>query len=136
MSDATPKVLKGHCLCGACKFELTGPHNWVGHCHCESCRRAASPHFTTWIGHENGAWRFTGAEAVSYVSSPGNTRGFCATCGSPIYFKSDRFPNEMHFYAALLEDPGDVEPAIHFHADEMLPWVHLSDGLPFKDHSQ
>ena len=129
------QVLKGHCLCGTCTFELVGPHNWVGHCHCESCRRAVASPFTTWIGHEDGAWKLGGAEAVSYVSSPGNTRGFCGTCGSPMYFKSDRFPNEMHFYAALLEDPGAVEPTIHFHADEMLRWVHPSDGLPYKDHS-
>lgn len=41
-----------------------------------------------------------------------------------------------HFYAALLENGAPVAPTIDFHADEMLPWVHLSDGLPFKDHSQ
>ena len=135
MTDPNAQVLKGHCLCGACTFELVGPHNWVGHCHCESCRRAVSSPFTTWIGQENGAWTFGGAKPVSYVSSPGNTRGFCGTCGSPMYFKSDRFPNEMHFYAALLEYPHTVEPTIHFHSDEMLRWVHLSDGLPYKDHS-
>lgn len=78
MTDPNAQVLKGHCLCGACTFELVGPHNWVGHCHCESCRRAVSSPFTTWIGHENGAWTFGGAKPVSYVSSPGNTRGFFA----------------------------------------------------------
>jgi len=123
-----------HCLCGACAFELVGPHNWVGHCHCESCRRATSSPFTTWIGHEDGAWRFTGKTPTSYESSAGNTRGFCATCGSPMFFNSDRFPTEMHFYAALLTSPDKIVPAIHFHTNEMLPWVHLSDGLPHKKH--
>lgn len=136
MTDAPDRVLEGHCLCGAFRFELRGPHKWVGHCHCESCRRATSSPFTTWISQLDGAWSFTGVEAVTYVSSPGNTRGFCGTCGSPVFFKADRFPGEMHFYAALLENGAPVEPSIHFHADEMLPWVHLSDGLPFKDHSQ
>ena len=34
--------------------------------------------------------------------------------------------------AALLDRPENVEPSTHFHADEMLPWVHLSDNLPRK----
>ncbi len=135
MTPQDDEIRTGHCLCGACTFELNGPHNWVGHCHCESCRRATASPFTTWIGQENGTWRFTGKAPISYVSSAGNTRGFCGTCGSPMFFKSERFPTEMHFYAALLTDSRTVQPTIHFHADEMLPWIHLSDELPFKDHS-
>lgn len=135
MSTVSTRIQTGHCLCGACTFELVGPHNWVGHCHCESCRRATASPFTTWIGHKNGAWRFMGETPVSYNSSAGNWRGFCGTCGSPMFFKSERYPKEMHFYASLLTAPASVEPTIHFHADEMLPWVHLADGLPFKDHT-
>ncbi|WP_172297508.1 GFA family protein [Pseudoruegeria sp. HB172150] len=132
MTEDGQEVVQGHCLCGACTFELTGPHNWVGHCHCESCRRATASPFTTWIGQENGRWSFTGTEPVAYASSAGNTRGFCGTCGSPMYYRSERYPNEVHFYAALLEDPEAVEPAAHFHAGEMLRWVHLADSLPRK----
>lgn len=117
MSDPTTRVLKGHCLCGAFTFELTGPHKWVGHCHCDSCRRATSSPFTTWISQRDGAWAFTGSEAMTYESSPGNTRGFCGTCGAPVFFVADRLPGEMHFYAALLEAGSPVEPSIHFHAD-------------------
>jgi hypothetical protein len=47
-----------------------------------------------------------------------------------MFFRADRFPNETHFYAALLDQPGYVQPSTHFHADEMLHWVHLSDNLP------
>lgn len=133
--QATMQILSGHCLCGACRFELSGAHNWVGHCHCESCRRATSSPFTTWIGQENGRWRWSGKQPVRYASSAGNIRGFCGTCGSPMFFVSDRFPTETHFYAALLDRPEDVAPTIHFHADERLAWVHLADGLPFKDHT-
>ena len=47
-----------------------------------------------------------------------------------MFYRSDRFPNELHFYAALLERPEEVKPGTHFHADEMLSWVHLADELP------
>jgi hypothetical protein len=129
MTELPQPVLRGHCLCGACSFELVGPHNWVGHCHCESCRRSTASPFTTWIGQENGRWKLTGKTPVSYESSSGNERGFCGTCGSPMYFHSRRYPNECHFYAALLESPDQTLPSAHFHADEMLSWIHLADTL-------
>ena len=132
MIDEAPMTLTGRCLCGAVRFELRGPSNWVGHCHCESCRRATASPFTTWIGQENGRWSFAGEDPKVYESSPGSTRGFCGTCGSPMFFRAERYPNETHFYAALLENPGDVQPKRHYHADEKLAWVHLADGLPSK----
>ncbi|MEO1421864.1 MAG: GFA family protein [Pseudomonadota bacterium] len=123
------RILSGHCLCGACRFELTGPHNWVGHCHCESCRRATASPFTTWIGQQNGAWRWSGAEPRLYASSAGVERGFCGTCGTPLMYRSDRFPEETHFYAALLTDPSDVTPTTRYFEEERLAWIHLEDRV-------
>lgn len=121
---------RGHCLCGAVTFEYSGEENWRAHCHCESCRRQTSSPFTTFMGVPNGAWRFTGVEPKVYASSPGVRRLFCGTCGAPVAFEADRFPNEIHFYAASLDDPTSFEPERHVHADERLPWIHLNDGLP------
>ena len=130
VSDDIQSIVRGRCLCGASVFELAGEPNWVGHCHCESCRRATASPFTTWIGQENGSWKLLGDALISYESSPGNARGFCGKCGSPMFYRSSRFPNETHFYAALLDQPGSLRPTTHFHADEMLPWIHLADDLP------
>lgn len=66
----------------------------------------------------------------TYGSAPGNRRGFCATCGTPMFYASEGQPGETHFYAALLEDPAAVLPTEHFHADEQLSWLHLGDDLP------
>lgn len=122
-------ILRGHCLCGACRFELEGPANWVGHCHCESCRRATASPFTTWIGQQNGRWRMTG-EMGAYQSRPGRRRGFCASCGTPMYYETEELPQERHFYAALLERPEDVEPLVQFHAEEHLGWIGRALSLP------
>lgn len=115
--------IRGHCLCGACSFSLRGPHNWVAHCHCESCRRATASPMTTFIGHPDGSWAWTGQIPARYESSPGQTRGFCATCGSPMFYVSDRFPGETHFYAALLKDPSGLVPSVTYHGDEALLWA-------------
>ena len=121
---------RGRCLCGAVTFEYSGEENWRAHCHCESCRRQTSSPFTTFMGVPNGAWRFTGEEPKVFVSSPGVRRRFCGTCGAPVAYEADIFPDEIHFYAASLEDPIGFEPERHVHTGEQLPWIHLADGLP------
>lgn len=126
-------IVCGHCLCGACRFELPGPHNWVGHWHCESCRRATASAFTTWIGQPNGAWAFTGDAPQTYQSSPGKVRGFCSTCGTQMFYKSDAYPDETHFYAALLENGTDVAPTDEYFGTERVPWVQLNGTFTHKD---
>lgn len=126
-------ILKGHCLCRAITFEITGPYNWVGHCHCDSCRRGAGAPLVTFIGHPDGHWRWTGATPAAYISSPGNTRYFCSTCGSSVAYTSDRYPEEIHFHATLLDEPDQVTPTDIFHADERLPW--MPDAMPGCTHS-
>lgn len=120
----------GHCLCGATRFTCSAAPLWQSHCHCESCRRATSSAFTSFFGVADGAWRWTGATPATYASSHGVWRDFCTTCGAQMAYRSDRFPGEIHFYAALLDDPATYAPQDHVHTAEMLPWVHLADRLP------
>ncbi|WP_299620250.1 GFA family protein [Pelagibius sp.] len=124
------EMKRGRCLCGAVSYEYEGPENWRGHCHCASCRRNTAAPFTTFMGVAKSAYRFTGETPAVYHSSPGVRRYFCATCGTPIAYESDRWPDETHFYAAGLETPEDFVPDFHVHWAERLPWVHLDDDLP------
>lgn len=116
-------TLDGHCLCGAVSFRITGPHRWVGHCHCDSCRRNAGAPVVTFISHPDGQWDWTGDTPASYVSSPGQTRFFCGTCGSSVAYVSDSYPGEIHFHAALLTDPEGVTPRYVFHSAERIGWM-------------
>lgn len=123
-------ITRGRCLCRRVTYEYSGPENWRGHCHCESCRRNTSSPFTTFFGVPNEAYRFTGDKPSVYESSPGVRRLFCGTCGSPMAYDSDRFPDEIHFYAATLEDSSGFKPSFHVYCTEQVPWVELADDLP------
>lgn len=123
----------GHCLCDRVTFAYDGPENWRAHCHCESCRRQTASPFTTFMGVPNGAWRWTGAAPKVCHSSPGVRRLFCGTCGAPVAFQADRYPDEIHFYAALFDAAADFAPQGHVHWEERLPWVELADHLPKKE---
>jgi len=122
--------LGGHCRCGAVRYVCDTKPLWQGHCHCESCRRATASGFTSYFGMQDGHWRWTGVLPASDASSPGVMRSFCATCGTPMSYHSERYPHETHFFAATLDDPASYAPSAHYHSDEMLPWVHLADDLP------
>ena len=124
------RPVEGHCLCRAIVFEYDAEPNWTLHCHCESCRRATSSPITTWISVPRSAFRFKEGAPRYFNSSPGARRGFCATCGSPLTYESERIADEVHIYAASLTDPGDVKPQRHVFVDEQLPWLETIDRLP------
>lgn len=123
----------GHCLCGAVSYEYSGAENWRGYCHCESCRRSNSAPVACFFGVSRDAYRFTGAKPAIYESSPGVRRLFCARCGTQMAFDADRYPREIHFHAASLDDPDNFSPQFHVHCGERLPWLNVADDLPKYD---
>lgn len=120
----------GRCLCGGVRFEYDGEELFRGHCHCDSCRRQTASPFTTFMGVANGTWRWTGETPKVFESSPGQKRHFCGTCGAPVAYSSTRWPDEIHFYAALLDDPQSFAPNEHYHWEERLHWAAPTDTLP------
>lgn len=128
-------VTRGRCLCGEVTYEFSGAERWRAYCHCESCRRNTSSPVTAFFGVPRGAFRFTGRAPAAYVSSPGVRRLFCGRCGSPMAYESDRWPDEIHLYAASLDDPEAYRPQAHVHVAEQLPWFDVKDDLPRHPHS-
>jgi hypothetical protein len=56
-------------------------------CHCSMCRKAQGSAFRSRAAVKSAEFEFVqGEELITfYESSPGNHRGFCRVCGSPIY---------------------------------------------------
>jgi hypothetical protein len=128
-----PAVVSGACQCGATRFEFDLPSKWVAHCHCSMCRRAHGAAFVTWVGVASAQFRWLGdAELRWYASSAEAERGFCARCGSPIAFRSSRWPGEIHLARALIDGALDREPQVHVFTDSQVPWIELGDHLPRK----
>ncbi len=135
----------GRCLCGDVRFTVDWPSKWVAHCHCTLCRRAHGAAFVTWFGVENDRARiddFAGALRW-YASShgpdpPRAERGFCARCGSSLFFRSERWPGELHIALASLEGEADRAPMAHVFWETHVDWAvpDPDDGLPRKPSTQ
>jgi hypothetical protein len=124
-------VLTGGCLCGAVRFQVTPPTKWCAHCHCSLCRRAHGAAFVTWFGVERSNFELVaGSDDLSwYQSTPAARRGFCARCGSTIFFESERWADEVHIALAHMDGPIDRSPQAHVFFDAHVDWVELGDGL-------
>lgn len=122
----------GRCLCGAVRFVAAGPSLFCGHCHCRYCREAHGAAFVTWIGFPQAAVRLTGdADALRwYASSPQSRRGFCARCGSTIFYESTVVPGETHVARACIPGAVDRRPEFHSFFDHKVDWVTVDDELP------
>jgi hypothetical protein len=127
-------VARGSCLCGGVRFRAELPSKWVAHCHCSYCRRAHGAAFVTWAGFPSEQFALEPASEPPtwYASSAGAQRGFCARCGSPMFFQSTRWPGEMHVARALFVDPLDREPSVHVFYESHVPWLDVNDTLPKK----
>ena len=123
---------EGSCLCGAVAYRFDGAPKWIAHCHCESCRKNCAAPFTTFLGVDDDALEWTGAEPAVHASSPGVARLFCGTCGTPVAYRANRWPGETHLYLAALDDAAGLEPQAHVNWAEHVAWVYLGDDLPRK----
>ena len=127
-------AIEGGCLCGDVHFRAELPSKWVAHCHCTLCQRAHGAGFVTWVGMEAARSAIADPDARLrwYTSSPGAERGFCSRCGSMLFFRSERWPGELHIARALVISGMDRTPQAHEFWDTHVEWVQFdtSDGLP------
>jgi hypothetical protein len=129
-APAAEAATRGRCLCQAVEYAFTGSPLWIAHCHCESCRRATSSAFATYVGVKLDQFQYLKGTPTAYESSPGTYRYFCGTCGSPLAFIGKRWKGEVHLYAGSLDQPGAIEPRGHMNVAEQLPWADVHDDLP------
>ncbi|MGI9365873.1 MAG: GFA family protein [Rhizobiaceae bacterium] len=128
----TTRRVRGRCLCGDVSYECNASPKWSLYCHCQSCRLNTASPATAFFGMADGGdnWFWTGQKPKIYNRNPGVQRFFCSTCGTPIAYRADQYPDEIHFYTASLEDATGFEPKGHVHYAERLPWHEVADNLP------
>ena len=85
--DMSAKTLTGRCDCGAVTFEVTGARDTVSVCHCGQCRRT-SGHVWAATNAPFDQLKFTNDAGLKwYTSSDWAKRGFCAECGSSLFYR-------------------------------------------------
>ena len=121
---------QGRCLCGQVQFSVQLPVRWLAHCHCSMCRRAHGAGVVTWLGTTPAQFQLSSGDIIWYRSSEQAERGRCGDCGSPLFFRSERWPDELHIVLAALNEPIAQMPQVHVYYADHVPWLQLADQLP------
>ena len=106
--------ISGRCLCGAARFSAVLSDGFMSVCHCGMCRRWTSGVFMS-LAVKPASLSLDDDRAFRrFASSARAERGFCATCGSPLFWRAldgssadvsvqavedpSRFPFELEIY--------------------------------------
>jgi len=125
-------MLRGSCLCGGIRYEIGGQLYDALNCHCSMCRKFHGAAFRSRARVRSSDFRLMSGEDLLtfFASSPGNYRGFCRVCGSPIVSKFDADPSVLSVPLGTLDgDPG-IRPQLHVYVASKAPWVTICDQLP------
>jgi hypothetical protein len=58
------------------------------------------------------------------------SRGFCPTCGSPLFTKLESAPGLMGIKAASLDDPDQFKPGMSIYTSSAPAWAPFAENLP------
>jgi hypothetical protein len=119
----------GRCLCGAVSYEVHGRMRDVLICHCQECRR--------WHGHLAACTAVARDDlvihdrnALRWIRSPKSAecaqRGFCAQCGSSLFWDAPARPT-ISIAAGTLDPPTNLRVAGHWYVAQAGDYYELPE---------
>jgi hypothetical protein len=128
------EAYSGGCACGAIRYEISDEPMFSNHCQCRDCQRKSGTGHGSYLTFPSRAKARLSGEATRWdmVGDSGNakTRGFCPTCGSPVYLTFSAAPDLFTIHAASLDDPGRYRPQAVTYTMRGYAWDYLDPALP------
>jgi hypothetical protein len=116
-------------LCGAVRYEVRGPLRGVVNCHCTQCRRT-SGHFVAATATRQEDLVLTESRGLRwYPSSAKARRGFCAICGSSLFWEPTA-GERVAIMAGTLDSPTGLETVAQVFVEDAGDYYAISDTLP------
>ena len=126
-------MIKGSCLCGGVRFELTTHPEVASYCHCTRCQKRTGTAASAQVGVPADVVRMLEGEALVKGYAPpagGWTKLFCSECGSALFSRSEDGTRMSVRFGALDDDPG-IRPQKRQWVSSAAAWEPLpDDGLP------
>lgn len=112
--DGEPRAT-GSCLCGAVRFAVRGPLRPIVVCYCLMCQRSNSTASVTTNCHPDDLDLLAGRPKW-FRSSPTSRRGFCARCGSVLFWEAAD-GSRVAISAGSLDQPTGLRIGEHIFTD-------------------
>jgi hypothetical protein len=120
----------GGCFCGAVRYRSDAPARTICLCHCAMCRHSVGAHAVAWATVPRASLTITAGRPAWHRSSAKARRGFCAQCGTSLFFESEDWPDEIDLTVASADHAQGLAPTWHAWARKRLPWTGRLSDLP------
>lgn len=120
---------KGSCLCGAVSFEVAGTLPPPDACHCSKCRKQSGHFFASTDVPRAAVTMHTADTLTWFRSSEKVRRGFCAVCGSTLFWD----PIERDWLGIAMgafEPPTHTKLKAHIFVADKGDYYDIADRLP------
>lgn len=124
----TNSIYRGSCLCGAVRFVIAGELAAPDACHCSQCRKQSGH---VWASTDVPMERIqiSGEEQLRwYQSSAKVRRGFCATCGSFLFWDPVEQPRIAVAMGAF-DPPTNTHLHLHIFTADKGDYYAIDDGI-------
>jgi hypothetical protein len=129
-ADSTLAPRSGGCQCGAVRYCITGPLGQAGICHCRMCQKAFGNFGAALVSVGFAGFAWTRGKPGIFRSSAIVDRGFCATCGTPLFMRESGDAN-IEIAIGTLDDPNAIAPMTEQTGTESkVRWFDHMAGLP------
>ena len=119
----------GGCYCGEIRYRATGVGTALVERHCSQCRKQSGHRYATALTRAADV-EIDGAEALAWFrASSAAERGFCAACGSHLFWRSLE-DDGMAILAASIDDASAFAIERHIFVDDKGGYYEIDDGPP------
>lgn len=119
----------GGCLCGGVRYQVAGPLRDVIACHCGQCQKSSGHYFAATSAALSDFKLNEDRGLKWYKSSAWAERGFCADCGSNLFWRmKDR--DAISILAGSLDGETGLKTRAHIFVADKKDYYEIADGLP------
>ncbi|KAF2434881.1 glutathione-dependent formaldehyde-activating protein [Tothia fuscella] len=130
-----PKILKGGCLCGSIRYEITTTPGLQGLCYCTDCRKSSGSAFVAFMSLPAQDFKLVAGKPRLFInkSISGGERAinFCENCGAHLFGGVVGKDDEHTIYAGSLDSEfiEDFVPKIAIFTKCRPAWGKLESDL-------
>ncbi len=119
----------GGCQCGAVRYACSVVTENAHICHCRMCQKAVGNFFAALVGAPETDFAWTRGQPSAFRSSEHIERGFCATCGTPLFYHD---VNSGHISVTIgsLDHPERIKPKSQDGIEGRMPWFSELPAVP------
>jgi hypothetical protein len=115
------KVYTGGCQCGAIRFRTDDLVDNAHICHCRMCQKAMGNFFAALVSSGKDRLQWTRGMPARFQSSDGVERGFCAQCGTPLFY-DPLHSEDVSLCIGAFDNAADIKPVSQDSIESRVPW--------------